>query len=243
MAAETQPGLDVVDCPECHNPVPGEECDLCGWRRKGATARSAPPTSDIATTQNLGVQPPPSGAPSGGQAPPMPDAAPSPQPPPGMVAVVTPNRNQPPPKVALPVRPSPKRGFLKPLVVLFIIGVVIFVVVTIVNSAKSSLSGGISGSGSYPDVHVSAGKECSRIGSGPFAAVGVGNKTTTCGFASNVRVAYVSKFPSGGAGTVSAHSPTTSKTYSMSCSGSQPVRCTGGVAAVVLIYGGKLRVG
>jgi hypothetical protein len=95
----------------------------------------------------------------------------------------------------------------------------------------------------YPAVHVQEGKECARSGSGAFAAVGTSNKTTTCPFAINVRTAYVKAYPDGGSGTVEAYSPATKKDYSMACTGSQPVRCSGGVAAQVIIYGGRLQVG
>ena len=94
----------------------------------------------------------------------------------------------------------------------------------------------------YPTVYVTEGKECSRTGSGPFAASGTANASTSCAFAINVRDAYVNTL-NGGSGTIRAYSPTTKLWYDMQCSGSQPVLCTGGKAGRVIIYGGQLRVG
>ena len=95
---------------------------------------------------------------------------------------------------------------------------------------------------SYPVVRVSAGKECSREGSGPYAASGTSNSTTSCPFAINVRRAYLETL-NGRDGMVRAYSPTTKLWYDMECSGDQPVLCTGGRAGRVIIYGGDLRVG
>lgn len=94
----------------------------------------------------------------------------------------------------------------------------------------------------YPTVRVPVGKECSRTGSGPFAASGTANSTTSCSFAKNVREAYVRDL-NGADGSIRAFSPTTKQTYTLNCSGTQPVLCTGGRAGRVVIYGGQLRVG
>lgn len=94
----------------------------------------------------------------------------------------------------------------------------------------------------FPTVRVPEGKECARTGSGPFAAAGTANASTSCPFAINVRDAYVANL-NGAAGTVRAYSPTTKLWYDMKCSGSQPVLCTGGKAGRVIIYGGDLKVG
>ena len=94
----------------------------------------------------------------------------------------------------------------------------------------------------FPDVVVPVGsKECARTGTGPFAAVGTANETTSCPFAINVQEAYVAAGLNGRNGSVKAFSPATGITYDLTCSGSQPVLCTGGVAARVVIYGGQLR--
>lgn len=97
----------------------------------------------------------------------------------------------------------------------------------------------------YPTVKVPAGsKECYRDPSGgPYAAVGTANSTTSCPFAVNVREEYLAAGMWGRPGVIYAYSPTTKKEYEMTCSGSQPVLCTGGVAGRVLIYGGVLVAG
>lgn len=94
----------------------------------------------------------------------------------------------------------------------------------------------------YPEVRVAAGQECARTGTGPFAAAGTSNATTSCPFAINVRNAYVEQL-NGQPGQIRAYSPTTKLWYDMECGGAQPVLCTGGKAGRVIIYGGKLRVG
>lgn len=91
----------------------------------------------------------------------------------------------------------------------------------------------------YPAVIVGEGQECGRFGSGPWDAVGTYNATTSCPFALNVRQAYIAAGLKGTAGTINAYSPTTKKDYVMTCSGTQPARCEGGVAARVMIYGGQ----
>lgn len=90
----------------------------------------------------------------------------------------------------------------------------------------------------YPDVR--GYRECDRSGAGPYAAVGTGNSSTSCGFAVNVWQAYRAAGINGGSGTVTAASPATGKTYELACSGSQPALCTGGTAGRILIYGGRL---
>ena len=64
-----------------------------------------------------------------------------------------------------------------------------------------------------------------------------------CPFAANVRVAYMDALARGDTSQVHAYSPTTQLWYDLQCSGEQPVRCTGGRAARVIIYGGELLVG
>lgn len=97
-------------------------------------------------------------------------------------------------------------------------------------------------SSSYPTVRIAAGKECSRAGKGPFSAAGTANSTTSCGFANNVRDAYIARL-NGADGTIQAYSPTTQQTYDVTCSGRQPVLCVGGRAGRVILYGGELVVG
>lgn len=90
----------------------------------------------------------------------------------------------------------------------------------------------------YPMVKgLKGGRECSREGGGPWAAVAV-NSTTSCPFANNVREAYIQADLNGADGTVQAWSPTTKLSYNLTCSGSQPAVCVGGRNARIQIYGG-----
>ncbi|WP_228461239.1 serine/threonine-protein kinase [Gordonia spumicola] len=67
--------------------------------------------------------------------------------------------------------------------------------------------------------------------------VGVGTGVTTCGFAINVRAAYLAAGPMGQSRMVYASSPTTGTTYSMACNPEQGiVICRGGTNAEVHIY-------
>lgn len=82
----------------------------------------------------------------------------------------------------------------------------------------STGSSGSSVTTSYPDVYVPRGsKECSRSGSGPYAAAGTANPTTSCPFAINVRDAYLNSGLNGSSGQVVAYSPVTKITYTMDC--------------------------
>jgi hypothetical protein len=78
-----------------------------------------------------------------------------------------------------------------------------------------------------------------RSGNGPYAAVALGNDHTTCEFASNMRDAYISSGAQGAPIRLSVYSPRTHKWYDMTCSGDQPVRCTGGNDAIIYLYGGE----
>jgi len=101
--------------------------------------------------------------------------------------------------------------------------------VTVTVSAPPTVAG-------YPAVQLT-GQECGRFGTGPFAAVAAGNSSTSCLFALNVQETF-SDGPAGTPSTIEAWSPVTSKTYVMTCTGSQPVTCTGGNNAIVYLYGG-----
>jgi len=95
----------------------------------------------------------------------------------------------------------------------------------------------------YPEVVVPPGsKECGHFGTGPLAAAGTANETTSCPFSLNVHEAYLATGLNGTPGQVTAYSPVTEKWYTLDCSGWQPVLCTGGVAARVILYGGELVV-
>lgn len=90
----------------------------------------------------------------------------------------------------------------------------------------------------YPTVKgLKGGRECSRDGDGPWAAVAA-NSTTSCPFANNVREAYIKSDLNGADGTVQAWSPATKLNYNLTCFGSQPAVCVGGRNARIQIYGG-----
>lgn len=88
----------------------------------------------------------------------------------------------------------------------------------------------------YPTVQLT-GQECGRTGTGPFAAAAAGNSATSCPFALNVQTSFVTG-PAGTPATLEVWSPVTSRLYVMTCTGTQPVTCTGGNNAVVYLYGG-----
>lgn len=73
-------------------------------------------------------------------------------------------------------------------------------------------------------------------GPGRYDSVAVGSSVTSCEFASSVWGEYIGAGGSGQAKTVTAYSPVTGTSYSMSCSGGAVVTCTGGNNAVVHIY-------
>lgn len=109
------------------------------------------------------------------------------------------------------------------------------------SSAGLTPSPAIASTQSYPLVTVPSGsKECQRTGTGPFAAAGTANETTSCPFAINVREAYLAAGLNGTAGQIRAYSPTTKLWYDLECAGAQPALCTGGRAGRVIIYGGRL---
>lgn len=90
----------------------------------------------------------------------------------------------------------------------------------------------------YPTVFgLPEGQECSRSGTGPWAAVAV-NSTTSCAFALNVQQAYDLSGLNGSSGTIRAYSPTTRLDYVLTCQGNQPAVCTGGRNAEIQIFGG-----
>lgn len=81
--------------------------------------------------------------------------------------------------------------------------------------------------GATPNVaHESPGQSNNQTPCGNQLTVG---PDTTCSFAENVRQKYDQEGP----GTYEIYSPVTEKTYSMTCSSSTPVVCTGGNNAAV----------
>lgn len=95
----------------------------------------------------------------------------------------------------------------------------------------------------YPTVTAPPGsQECAQHGSGPHDKVGTYNEITQCGLANNVWQAYQDAGLGGQDGVVVATSPESGETYEMQCTGSQPVLCSGGETARVVIYGGGFTV-
>jgi hypothetical protein len=90
------------------------------------------------------------------------------------------------------------------------------------DEVKQQRKGGGSATGATTTTtpNTAASKQTGNCGGGI-----VTNSNTTCDFARNVAAEYGKQ---SGAGTVSAYSPATGKTISMSCEGASPVVCTGG---------------
>ncbi|XAS77365.1 serine/threonine-protein kinase [Dermatophilaceae bacterium Sec6.4] len=80
------------------------------------------------------------------------------------------------------------------------------------------------------------GQVCGASAPGAFASAATGNSITSCPFAQAVRDAYAASGAAGSDTSVMAYSPAKQRNYTMYCSGQEPVRCTGGTNAVVLIY-------
>lgn len=85
----------------------------------------------------------------------------------------------------------------------------------------------------------SGGAEANRTGGSQTSGVtdcgggvSAGNSATSCPFARNVADEFRA---SGGQSVIEVYSPVTGRTYTMSCTGAGPVRCTGGNGAVVLV--------
>lgn len=91
----------------------------------------------------------------------------------------------------------------------------------------------------YPTVVLPVGATlCPTLGTDASLHVAAGNAQTSCEFAVAVREAYVPAAAPGAPVSIQAASPRTGKTYAMTCTGSQPVQCTGGNNALVIIFGG-----
>lgn len=103
----------------------------------------------------------------------------------------------------------------RPLVPMLCAGVIVCLVLAIL-----LITGAFSGTSSAPNAMHSC--------EGGISA----SSATSCGFARRVERAYRSQIGSG-TGTVRAYSPTTKKTYTMSCTGTVPHICTGGIGASV----------
>lgn len=115
-----------------------------------------------------------------------------------------------------------------------------------VTATVSPEPGGADGSGVNsaptvrPAVPAPAGRPAGAYecwgGPGQYASVAVGSSVTSCEFASSVWGEYIGAGGSGQAMTVTAYSPVTGTTYTMTCSGGAVITCTGGNNAVVHIY-------
>lgn len=78
--------------------------------------------------------------------------------------------------------------------------------------------------------------ECTDAGGGSYSSAAVGSSQTSCEFARSVWSEYVGSGGGGAPMVISAYSPVTGISYTMSCSGGAVVTCTGGNNAVVYIY-------
>lgn len=100
------------------------------------------------------------------------------------------------------------------------------------SGASGSDSATSSGSVTLP----SGARPCAEPGAdGHELGAWAGTKDTSCPFTVAVRDAYAEAAPDGGDVTVTAHSSVTGKTYSMACTGQQPVTCRGGTQAVIYL--------
>ena len=92
------------------------------------------------------------------------------------------------------------------------------------------------------------GKLCPQYReTGEFGVAATGNATTSCPFAGAVRDGVRSELSgwspeAGEMFVVYAYSPVTEKDYTMQCIAGTPIVCTGGVAAIVLVFGDELEV-
>lgn len=91
---------------------------------------------------------------------------------------------------------------------------------------------GKSSSGSSSSAAAAAPKPAATGGGTKSCGGGITvNSVTSCEFAQNVRDEY---YRSGGSSSISAYSPATGQTYSLSCSGSSATTCSGGNGAQVI---------
>ncbi|MBC2590735.1 serine/threonine protein kinase [Rhodococcus aetherivorans] len=78
---------------------------------------------------------------------------------------------------------------------------------------------------------------CPSVFSSPtLGTSAVGSSVTSCEFAEEVRSEYLRQGVRGGVVTIAAYSPVTGRTYTMTCSGTTVVTCSGGNDAVVYLY-------
>ena len=110
---------------------------------------------------------------------------------------------------------------------------------SVTGSTPSAVTTPAPSQSAYPAVTLPAGSTvCPTGATGAYAHVAAGNTSTSCEFATAVRAAYTPVAAPGTSVVVQATSPRTGKSYGMTCSGDQPVVCTGGNNAQVILYGG-----
>lgn len=155
--------------------------------------------------------------------------------------------------------PSGRRGGLLIPVVSGIVGVlsllVIFVAFIIsVGSMAGRASGStpapapaagapttaVAGSSDYPAITLK-GRFCSSGGTGAYGKVAAGNDATPCEFAANIQSSFRAQFLTTGQvpAKITAYNAASGAAETLSCSGIQPVTCTGGNNLVVFLYGGE----
>ncbi|WP_235214975.1 MULTISPECIES: serine/threonine protein kinase [Rhodococcus] len=107
----------------------------------------------------------------------------------------------------------------------------------VITSPAPQVPGPAPAQGGGSEVVPSYSTRCASVfPSTEFPSSAVGSNVTSCEFSEEVRFEYVSQPQRGGTVTVNATSPVTGQTYTMSCSGSKVVTCTGGNNAVVYVF-------
>lgn len=104
------------------------------------------------------------------------------------------------------------------------------------DASGSSSASGDSSSPSDTSALPAGATACSGGSEGGLSAAS-GNRVTSCGFAVNVRDAYVAANPADGATVkLKVKSPVTKRSYKVTCEGQGPVTCRGGTNAVIYLY-------
>lgn len=138
----------------------------------------------------------------------------------------------PPSQAAPPPSPSRRHASVKTQVSVIVAGLALVAVVAWVliwlNSGRDR---------GDSEVVPSNAKACpTAYSTTEFPTSAIGNDTTSCPFAEEVRRQYINQSGRNTTVTVDALSPVTGQMYRMTCSGHRVVKCTGGNDAVVYIY-------
>lgn len=97
----------------------------------------------------------------------------------------------------------------------------------------------VPGSAAYPAVTLT-GRACGSNGREAYGNVAAGNDATPCDFAVNVQMNFIATTVNGTPPTsVTAYEAKSGRGITLTCSGTQPVTCTGGNSMVVYLYGGQ----